>query len=200
MERLLAISITALKGNGLLKPDRKQAGEIYWNHGNGTRAASMGVITDTTHEVATVRFVYDHNGQTHDETVLLRWKQSNLNNGGFYYFSCPVTGRSCRKLYFVGGRFVSRFAFRALYESQTVGPSERNNVYYQLAKFCEYEQLAEQPYRKETYNGKPTPYGRKLERYDNNAERLAAILTQARNDAVNTIQRKIAATPQETPK
>lgn len=186
IEHLLVVSVTALRNHGLLKPNRKQAAEIYWNRGGNPRAASMGVITDTTHEVATVRFLYDHNGRTNDETVLLRWKQSNLNNGGFYYFICPVSGRSCRKLYFVGGRFVSRFAFRALYESQTVGPSGRENLYYQLAKFSEYEQLADQPHRKETYNGKLTPYGRKLARCDRNAARLAVILTQENDGAGGT--------------
>ena len=196
MERLLVISITALKANGLLKPNRKQAGEIYWNRGGVPRAASMGVVTDTTHEVATVRFVYDHDGHTNDETVLLRWKQSNLNNGGFYYFICPVSGRSCRKLYFVGGRFVSRFAFRALYESQTVGPSERGNVWYQFAKFCEYEDLLAQPYRKETYNGKLTPYGRKVERCDRNAALYAANFQQAYEREM----RKPTPTPQDWPK
>lgn len=183
MEHLLAISVTALKHHGLLKPQQKQAGEIYWSHTDGARVASMGVETDTTQEIATVRFVYDYNGTTQDYAVLLRWKQSNLNNGGFYYFICPVTGRSCRKLFLVGGRFVSRYAFRALYKSQTVGPSERDGAYYRLLKFSEYEDLAAQPYRKETYNGKLTPYGRKLERFDHNAARLAVILTQGANGA-----------------
>ena len=194
IDDLLVLSVTALKRHGLLNPNQRKAGELYWSRANGTRAASIGFVADTTHDVATVRLVYDCDGKTHDERVLLRWKRSNLNdNDGFYYFICPVTGRSCRKLYLYGGRFVSRFAFRALYRSQTVGPATRKGMYYQLTKFYEYEELEGQPRRKETYRGQPTPYGRKLQRYDKHAELMAAAMIQAQNGG-------FAPTPKETPK
>lgn len=185
IEHLLSLSVTALKRIGLLAPRTRTTGQLNWTRANGSRIGSIGVEADTTNEIATVRLVYDHDGQRHDDTVLLRWKQSNLNNGGFYYFICPVTGRSCRKLYLVGGRFVSRFAFRASYSSQTVGPATRNGLYNQLLQFSKYEEFAAQPYRKETYNGKLTPYGRKLQRYDRRTGVLAGLLAQEANDGPN---------------
>ena len=165
IDRLLSISVTSLKRIGYLRPDSRQAGTIHWSQGHGPRVASMGVVTDTTFEVATVEFVYtDPDGRQHDDFLLLRWKRSNLDKGGFYYFVCPVTGRSCRKLYLIGGRFVSRYAFNAPYRSQTVGPAGRRSLFYLLAKYSKFEDLAAQPHRKETYRGKLTPYGRKLEK------------------------------------
>jgi hypothetical protein len=47
-------------------------------------------------------------------------KPSNLGRGRVWYIVCPVTNRACRKLYFAGGRFVSRCAINgAMYQIQT---------------------------------------------------------------------------------
>lgn len=178
IEQLLALTVTDLKRLGFLRPNDVHRGAVEWKRADGTRRASIYVETDLRFEIPSVRLVYDHGGKTLDYTTLLRWKQSNLNNGGFYYFVCPVTGRSCRKLYLVGGRFVSRYAFRALYDKQLWSKSDRADPLNDLVAFAEWEQLAGQRYRKPVYRGKLTPYGRKLEKYDRNAERLASLYEQ----------------------
>jgi len=182
IEQLLALTVTDLKRLGYLRPNDVHRGAVEWKRGDGTRRASIYVETDLRFEIPSVRLVYNHAGQTLDYVTLLRWKQSNLNNGGFYYFICPVTGRSCRKLYLVGGRFVSRFAFRALYDKQCWSKSDRVDPLNDLLAFAEWEQLAGQRYRKPVYRGKLTPYGKKLAKYDHNAERVAAYYKQEMAD------------------
>ena len=41
------------------------------------------------------------------------------------WFVCPVTGARCRILYLVGGRWISRRAFRGAYPSQRIPARER---------------------------------------------------------------------------
>jgi len=178
MENLLSVSISDLNRHGLLNPNTRRAVKMFWTLPDGTRWASMVVVTDTTFEVATVRFVYEEsNGKVHDERVLLYWKRSNLNaNHGFYYFACPVSGRACRNLYLVGGRFISRYAFRALYRSQTTKDNEQPRV---TLSECEDIQ--------------PTPTA-DVEANEQKARNkdLAAVLTRIQNGGTPTAQ--------ETPK
>ena len=145
LEDCLCLSLTACKKMGYFVPNADASGVIKW----GTRekvAASIGFETNLRAEIT------------------LRYKQSNLKAGtGFYYFVCPVTGLSCRKLYLVNGRFVSRMAFRPLYRQQA--ENYRNPIiqYYEHARKCE-DILFNSHHRRRTYRGKQTPWGRKYEK------------------------------------
>lgn len=187
-EGLLSLSITDLKQLGFLRPNEKNGGGVVWKREDGTRRASIYIETDTR-QIPVVRFVYDHGGKVSDYYTPLRFQPSNLNNGGYYYFCCPVTGRSCRKLYLVGGRFVSRWAFRALYEKQTWSKRERADLMAVIRDWAEYERLANQRHRKRYYRGKLTPYGRKLAKYEIIAERL---LRFYKDEAKHGIERRLS--------
>lgn len=173
VERLLQISLKDIKRLGLLVKGTRRAGCLMWNRG-GREVARIAVSVDAAGVVPCVRFLFQINGAPSDHTVLLRAKRSNLNGAEYYCFICPVTGRSCFKLYFVGGRFVSRFAFRALYEKQTYGRAERGGTWAYLRKCAEAERLDAARYRKRTYRGKLTPWGRKCAKVEARGVELAA--------------------------
>lgn len=64
-------------------------------------------------------------GQVSDR-IGLEGVTSNLGRGIVWFFVCPVSGKRCRKLYFLNGRFRSRHAFpSAMYRSQVEPRSER---------------------------------------------------------------------------
>lgn len=164
----IALSLTKCKQLGYFVPNSTVEGVISWNVG-GEEIAAVRFQTDTTNNRCAIAY-RKADGEDVTQKVWLRWRASNLNRGGYYYFVCPVTGRSCRKLYLVGGRFVSRFAFKALYEQQTKSRARRDNPLFGfLDAEAQLEQLERQRYRRMTYRGKPTPFARKYERLLNKA-------------------------------
>lgn len=172
IEKYLCLTVTDCKRLGFLRPNETKTGSIVWRRDGGV-IASVGFATKTT-GVPLARFSYEANGTPQNYDVALRWKRSNLNPAtehGYYYFVCPVTGALCRKLYLVGGRFVSRHAFRALYEQQTFSKSRRRNLAPYRDLLAVDELVYNQRYRRETYRGNLTPYGRKVAKL---AERLRA--------------------------
>ena len=177
MGDLLALSITDLKRAGYIVPGEYRTGPITWERG-GRVVASMAVAVDTAPgRVPFIRFVFNHKGTPADYTAALRFTPSNLNRGGYYMFVCPVTGRSCRKLYFVGGRFISRFAFRAMYAVQ--GQSTADRYADALERV---EQARKEPGRRLMYAGKPTRYALRVQRLTERAERLGASVEDNRRN------------------
>lgn len=167
----LRLSLTRCKDLGYFVPNATAEGVITWTSA-GERIAAVRFKTDTVNNRCTISYRTD--GEDVTQKVWLRWCCSNLNRGGYYYFVCPVTGRSCRNLYLVNGRFVSRFAFKALYETQAESHSQRGNPLFKtLDAWDKLEKLERQKYRRYTYRGKPTPYARRVERLFRKAERLA---------------------------
>ena len=147
---------------GFLAPDAVKSGTVNWLL-NGKKAVSITFATDTRHDIALM--LYQYEGEPVKEIIKLMFQQSNLNgNGrGYYYFVCPVTGRRCRKLYLVNGRFVGRAAFRPLYPQQTQSRKQRNStVSKRLELLIAVDRYQRQRFRRETYKGKQTAYGRKV--------------------------------------
>lgn len=164
IDRYLTLSIGDCKRLGFLRPGVTTVGRIEWKNDAGV-IASVGFSTKTQ-GVPVASFSYEHNGTPRAYDVALRWKRSNLNPGtehGYYYFVCPVTGSLCRKLYFVHGQFVGRKAFNALYEDQTFSKKQRRNR-RAWRDLLAVDDLISRPYRRETYRGRLTPYGRKVEK------------------------------------
>ena len=187
LDEYLTLSLTRCKALGFFAPNTVQEGRINWKTSDGEQVGAILFTTDTVNHTCTLH--YSHNGNEVKETVRLRWRSSNLDQGvtwekgrGFYYFVCPVTGRSCRKLYLVNGRFVSRHAFKALYEQQVYSRSRRNDIFRFLDYADKLEKLEQQPRRKYTYRGKPTPFARKVERLNRRGAQWYARLN---NEALN---------------
>lgn len=171
----LRLNLTRCKALGYFVPNATAEGVITWAQGSDV-IASVRFTTDTVNHRCTIAYS-TADGEQVTQTVRLRWRSSNLDKGvntwekgrGYYYFVCPVTGRSCRNLYLVNGRFVSRHAFPHLYEQQTLSRSRRTDVLRFLTYADKVEQLEQQPRRKYTYRGKPTPFARKVERLNRRA-------------------------------
>lgn len=168
----LRITIGDLKRMGYLKPDCiYTGGNLVWKQ-SGEPLSEMYVSTNTaTGGEPSARFVYKFRNQWKEYRVQLKFVPSNLNTqagNGYYYFVCPITGNCCRNLYLVGGCWMSREAFRPLYEAQALSRKQRANI-TPWDMLLLTEQLIKQlrqtsRYRRETYNGKITPYGRKMEK------------------------------------
>lgn len=162
IDNYLTLSITDCKRLGFLRPGVVTVGRIEWKNDAGV-IASVGFSTKTQ-GVPVACFSYEHNGTPRAYDVALRWKRSNLSPGtehGYYYFVCPATGALCRKLYFVNGQFVGRTAFKALYKEQTLSVKQRR-LTRAWRDLLAVDDLINQQYRRETYRGRLTPYGRKV--------------------------------------
>jgi hypothetical protein len=164
IDNYLRLSVTACKKLGYFTPKAKATGVVTWTQGNEV-VASVGFETNLTGAVPYAVLTYRYKGEPVRTELTLRFRPSNLKEGtGYYYFVCPVTGLSCRNLYLVEGKFVGRVAFRPLYRTQAERIGTRNGSLAFLRALGQYEDMLNAPYRRLTYRGKPTPYGRKVER------------------------------------
>lgn len=162
---LLTLDLATCRRLGFLTPGTWATGTVNWSRG-GYRTAAVRLTTDTRNGADCVQLQYNISGEPHETNLTLRWHPSNLKpNTGYYYFVCPATGRSCRKLYLYGGQFVSRYAFRALYPQQAESHSKSN---YFLgspklwAAYDRFNKLTSRPHRRETHRGRLTPWGRQV--------------------------------------
>lgn len=165
IEDCISLSVTDCKRLGFFIPGAIVRGSVVWSV-NGTRIAEIGFATKLT-GVPVAVLAYNYNGIQKDVTLQLRYYHSNLHpdsEHGYYYFVCPVTGRCCRKLYLKDGEFISRHALNLPYKVQRQSKAQRTGPYAFLRYVDRLERLTAQKYRRITYNGKPTPYGRMLER------------------------------------
>lgn len=177
VEDYLTLTVSRCKELGYFRPDALCSGVIRWTQ-DGHPVASIGFATDTR-GVPVALLHYTHNGADKERRVYLRFKHSNLNpNTGYYYFVCPVTGRMCRKLYLAGGEFVSRAALGVLYGSQLRNRFQRGPVGRLSQMAADLAELENQPRRKTTYRGKPTPYGRRLAELNRRWNDAATALSQ----------------------
>lgn len=162
IEEYIRLTVGDCKRLGYFAPKAKTAGVVRWVQGT-EEIASIRFGTNLTGAVPYAVFDYAYKGTPVHTEVTLRFHPSNLNGEtGYYYFVCPVTGLSCRNLYLVEGRFVSRSAFRPLYRTQA--ETKRPLSLRTYAALLKYGQLAEAKYRRLTYKGNTTPYGRKVEK------------------------------------
>lgn len=161
----LTLSVSDLRRLGYLKNNTVMNGGVKWKRGGHT-TATVGVYVDTR-AVPLCYLCYSRDGEQITEKIRLMFKHSNLNpegRDGYYYFVCPVTGSCCRKLYYVGGRFVGRSAFRALYPKQAMSKRQRAEAAYYEALLL-FDEIQGSRYRKDHYRGKPTPYRLRMEKH-----------------------------------
>lgn len=162
IEDLTTLSIKDFKRGGAFVPHADVTGIMNFYRG-GRIISTINYQTDTDTE--TIRFCYTYRGQRYDYDVNLYWRASNLKpTTGYYLFVCPATGVLCRKLYFHGGYFVSRKATNAYYRKQRESQPTRE-TYKAIDVLSMCDELTGQRYRRETYRGRLTPYGRKLKKY-----------------------------------
>lgn len=162
----LTLTTTTLRRLGYIKATRAQtSGVMRWKC-NGQETASVQICVDTR-ALPMLYLWYSYNGEPVREQIRLMFKHSNLDregSAGYYYFVCPVTGKYCRKLYIVNGRFVSRSAFRPLYPQQVKSKKQRRQARL-IDLILEQDRIADEARRpKAFYRGKPTPRHLRAER------------------------------------
>lgn len=174
LDEYRCLSISNLKRLGYLEPTEKgkaRAGVVSWKNTNGDTTATIQVAAMVNDENGVIAVAYNYGGELRTYKIQLEFVPSNLpnhENTGYYYFVCPATGNRCRNLYFVDGYLVSRKAFKAPYFWQTLSASTRTfsnpSARVLLPDLIRHE-MGNPKHRKETYRGKPTPYGRKLAKW-----------------------------------
>jgi hypothetical protein len=151
------ISISALNEWGYLKAEQYKSGKITWSRGEGEYKEITGQI-DIIVETGTEPYLeldYRFNGKPISYRVPLILIPSNLGIGCVWFFVCPQTGECCRKLYFVGERFLHRKAFKGcMYGKQTY--SKRGRMLDSSFVYLNAKEKMKGRYFKRYYNGKPT--------------------------------------------
>lgn len=167
------ISICTLRDLGYMERSSK-VGDIVWTRGD-RETGRVGLTVDMS--AGYIRLRYLVAGKLINYRVLLDSIPSNLGRGRVWYFVCPETGRRCRKLYFIGKYFLSRFAYPyAMYSKQTDAKGFRNvraaiDVIQENDRRCAF---LSQRYAKPYYNGKPTRrFQRLLDREDRAFQRFS---------------------------
>lgn len=93
---------------------------------------------------------------------------TNLGKGNTWMFRSFRSGKQCRVLYLVRGMFVARAdIIGPRYTQQLKGRAGR-----MWLRYNRYQTPPSRAYGKLTYRGKPTPYGKRLERYNLMADDL----------------------------
>lgn len=160
-----SLSTSALNEHGYLKPNHRQSGTIIWSR-DGKITGSISIQVSTEPEHPFVELDYKYGEKPISYRVRLISVPSNLGKGVVWYFLCPVTGKRCRKLYFKGGYFLHREAFKGcLYRNQT--ESRRDRALRKLRRAYEVPELITELYRKHaksSYAGKPTKRHLRLSR------------------------------------
>jgi len=160
LDRCYTVSIGDLKRWGCLNRGQWRNGSVYWEQG-GRRVASIGYMAFISSEPreAYIQFNYNYDGQPVQWRVPMLSVPANIGKGLVWFFRCPVTGKRCKKLHLIDGRFMHRSAVRgAMYRRQTESKEWRKTTRY----FDAYDtgaaimQEIEKPYFKEMYRGKPT--------------------------------------------
>jgi hypothetical protein len=163
----LHVSISFLNRYGYLNPNQWKNGIITWSSGEGEDKAITARIGISVHIGAEsyLELNYKQHGKPICYRVQLVSVPSNIGKGVIWFFVCPQTGRRCRKLYCVGGKFLHREAFMGcLYEVQTYSKVRRRQHKIFESMFSGEHILNEidKPFFKTMYGGKPTKRFQKM--------------------------------------
>ena len=120
------ISLHSLGRCGYLEPSVRKTGSIYWTCGD-QEAGRISLTADMPGKF--VQFDYRVDERVVNYRVGLESLPSNLGRGRVWYLIRHATGKRCRKLYGIGGQFLSRFDYPdCMYSEQTVTKRYRGLV------------------------------------------------------------------------
>lgn len=168
------VSMSRLREWGYLTGWFAKSGTISWSCGD-QQTGSIGIYVSVREGY--VKFDYQVRGKLVSYRVQLQGVPSNLGKGCVLYFVCPVTGKRCRKLYQIGEKFLSRFAYPDSKYQKQVESKRWKGLSCAISALKDSERKNEflrKPYSKPFYNGKPTrKYQAMLDREQRALERLA---------------------------
>lgn len=167
-EDCLNFSIADLKRLGYFVPNSVISGVFMWNNSN----SQIRITVDNANGVMFLDYVVNERNKHYK--VLIYGQEANIGKGVVKFFVCPKTYTLCRKLYLHGDMFVSRKAMRGImYRCQAKSKWQRTmGNGWASDEFVPFKK-----YGKIHYRGKLTPYGKRIERYqniENQCERMAS--------------------------
>ena len=157
------ISLVELREWGYMRPNAITQGTLNWNY-CGQETGSISFKLNMSNEPKYFHLKYTIEGEAIEYKIKLAPQTSNLGQGVYYYFVCPVTFKRCRKLYFSGKYFVHREALHGMYSIQTRIKSDRSfrAVFDRMVKAEQIQDEINSKYFTTHYNGKRTRRFQKL--------------------------------------
>ena len=170
------LSIIKLREWGYLENDIHKSGQVTWTT-NGVETSSLNLTVTMNHPDYKAHLNYSYSDKSVSYSVDLVSVPSNIGNGLIWYFLCPFTGKRCRKLHLIDGKFQHRSAIPGgMYSKQCQSKQWRGiekvyGCYFDEEKNC--KELRKK-YFKKYYNGKPTKKYMKLKREIDRAHQFTA--------------------------
>ncbi|UAM98752.1 hypothetical protein K8354_02700 [Polaribacter litorisediminis] len=152
------ISIINLRKWKYLKPYTYKTGTVSWNR-NGMKTSTMSIIVQMQKDKGVLILDYKCNGTKYNYNIQIISKPSNLGKGNVFYFICPFTFKTCRKLNLYNERFIHRSAIKdGMYSKQIESKKYRHidRVYGSYFKSAKYFEILYSKNFKRSYDGKPT--------------------------------------------
>lgn len=157
-DEVKSLSITDLKNMDYFIKNQTIVGDINWKM-RGEKSGSISIKVTMSNDSNYVDFNYTCNDESYNYRVYVVSIKSNLNKGKILYFQCKFTGKRCRKLHLIKGRFQHRTALTTgMYSKQTNGKKWRIMEKYYSSYFDSekiYSEFYAKNFRK-FYKGKPT--------------------------------------------
>lgn len=174
VEQAYKIPLSFLRKKGILKPNHHVINYriTFFINGEEVSNIKMDINTmDLENEFIRLHYTMTRTKQAIDYKVKLIRKPSNLGVGFRYYFQCPNTGNLCTVLLKPSSQlyFLSRQAFKVLYESQAVTKAYRqlNTAYFFMTnEFEDKRNKAFAKHRKHTYKGKITKHYQRFKNFE----------------------------------
>ncbi len=173
-DELKNISISKLIEWNYLKENSHKQGVISWSNRYNEVTSRINIEVNVNQQY--VNLSYTSNETVYNYNVDLVTVPSNLGKGKIWYFICAYTGKRCRILHLIDGKFLHRSALKSgMYSKQTSSKKWRQiervyGSYFDSEKY--YKQLYKKHFKK-FYNGKPTKRYLKLLREINKAEKIS---------------------------
>lgn len=152
------ISIIKIKNWKYLIPNTYKTGVLSWSR-NGIKTSSLNITIEMQEDRGVLSLDYKWNNIEYNYNIQIISKTSNLGKGYVFYFVCPYTYKTCRKLHFYDGYFIHRTAIKnAMYSTQVESKKYRQigRIYGSYFKRDEYFKILFSKNFKCSYNGKPT--------------------------------------------
>jgi hypothetical protein len=112
------ISIINLRKWKYLKPYTYKTGIVSWSR-NGIKTSTMNIIVQMQKDRGVLTLDYKCNGTKYNYNIQIISKPSNLGKGNVFYFICPFTFKTCRKLNLYSEHFIHRSAIKdGMYSKQ----------------------------------------------------------------------------------
>lgn len=155
LERCISLDVGTFR-SCLAMPGRMLSGSVRWSDGD-EEASSIGYRIRTDPDRPVLTLLYSIDGDNVTQTIEMVAVPSNLNRGKYWLFTCPVSGKRCKKLHLIRGLFQHRTAVPdAFYRQQARTKWPFGRYWDAHDGICDILKAAEQPYFREYYAGKPT--------------------------------------------